>query len=519
MKQNSFKLLKSIGKKQQGSLTTEIALILIGLMTGTVLLCWFLNTTFLEKYYILNKQATLVDGFGVIDAASAAGELTTSSFDITFDNLCANGNITVMIISSDRTIVRSSVNDNQVILMEFMNILFGGNSARNSIIKKEDRYVIQKQTDTRLDSEYLVLYGTLANGNLILMRSALESIRESAKVSNQFLAYVGIFGIVISAVIGFIVSKRITTPILELTNISKKMTELDFEAKFDRRTQRRNEIDELGEHINRLSETLENTISELKSANNELQQDIEKKIQIDEMRKEFLSNVSHELKTPLALIQGYAEGLKECINDDEESRDFYCEVIMDEADKMNQLVKKLLTLNQLEFGNDAVVMERFNLTELIQGVISTQQIMIEQNRIRVEFDEAPLYVWADEFKAEEVITNYLSNAIHYAMNEKVIKINFERKQKCVRVSVFNTGNRIPEEDLERIWVKFYKVDKARTREYGGSGIGLSIVKAIMESFNQECGVINRENGVEFWFELDTEHKRKLSFDDEDKEKP
>ncbi len=506
MMQNDFRLQKNEERKQKSSLRTEIALILIGLLTGTVLLCWFLNTTFSEKYYILNKQNTLADGFDIINTASANGELTSSGFDITFENLCANGNITVMIISSDRTIVRSSVNDNQVILMEFMNILFGGNAAENSIIERTDSYVIQKQTDTRLNSEYLVLYGTLANGNLILMRSALESIRESAKVSNQFLAYVGILGIAISAIIGFFVSKGITTPILELTNISKKMTELDFEAKFHRKARRRNEIDELGEHMNRLSETLENTISELKSANNELQQDIEKKIQIDEMRKEFLSNVSHELKTPLALIQGYAEGLKECINDDEESREFYCEVIMDEADKMNQMVKKLLTLNQLEFGNDAIVMERFNITELIQGVIHAQQIMIGQNQIRVEFSEEPLYVWADEFKVEEVVTNYLSNAIHYAMNEKIIRITYERKEKCVRVKVFNTGNNIPEDELERIWVKFYKVDKARTREYGGSGIGLSIVKAIMESFNQKCGVVNHENGVEFWFELDTEHK-------------
>lgn len=506
MMQNVMKSLISIKKRLQSSLRTEIAVILIGLLAGTVLLCWFLNTTFSEKYYMLNKQNALVDGFDIMDEASANGQLTSRDFDITFDNLCANGNITVMIISSDQTIVRSSVNDNQVILIEFMNILFGSNSVENSIIKKADSYVIRKQTDTRLSSEYLVLYGTLANGNLILMRSALEGIRESAKVSNQFLAYVGIFGVTISGIIGYLVSKEITTPILQLTHISKKMTELDFEAKFYRKTRHRNEIDELGEHINRLSETLEGTISELKSANNELQQDIEKKIQIDEMRKEFLSNVSHELKTPLALIQGYAEGLKECINDDEESREFYCEVIMDEADKMNQMVKKLLTLNQLEFGNDTIVMERFNLTELIQGVINAQQILITQKQICVDFSEMPLYVWADEFKVEEVITNYLSNAIHYAANEKVIRITFDRKPKCVRVCVFNTGDAIPEEDLERVWVKFYKVDKARTREYGGSGIGLSIVKAIMESFNQECGVRNYENGVEFWFELDTEHK-------------
>ena len=153
-----------------------------------------------------------------------------------------------------------------------------------------------------------------------------------------------------------------------------------------------------------MSETLEETISELKTANVSLQQDIEKKEQIDEMRKEFLSNVSHELKTPLALIQGYAEGLKECINDDAESRDFYCDVIMDESEKMNHMVKQLLTLNQLEFGNDTVEMTRFDITELIDGVIQSASIMAAQKQVNIEFyREGPVYVWGDEFKVEEVI--------------------------------------------------------------------------------------------------------------------
>lgn len=289
-----------------------------------------------------------------------------------------------------------------------------------------------------------------------------------------------------------------------MTNISKRMTELDFDAKYMPKRQKRNEIDELGEHMNGLSLTLEKNISELKSANNQLLIDIEKKTQIDNMRKEFLSNVSHELKTPLALIQGYAEGLKECINDDEQSREFYCEVIIDETGKMNQMVKKLLTLNQLESGNEAVTLERFDLTELVQGVLHSSQILIEQNGIRVmNAPIKPIYVWADEFMVEEVVTNYLSNAIHYAKGERRIEIHYTKNNDCVRVSVFNTGDQIPEEEIDKIWTKFYKVDKARTREYGGNGIGLSIVKAIMESFHRECGVVNHEDGVEFWFELDT----------------
>lgn len=495
------------GKKEKsGSLTRELAAIIVGLVAVIIVICWFLNTTFLGKYYMYQKEDTLLEGFHVIDQASETGELTSDKFDVTFDNLCANGNISIMVISSNRNIVRSSVNDNQVILMEFMNVLFGSDQSESEVLKKAENYVIQRKTDNRLDSEYLVLYGTLQNGNLILMRTALESIRESAKISNQFLVYVGLLGIILGAIAAVLISRGISTPILELTDISKRMTELDFEAKFSPRRKHQNEIDELGEHFNRLSNALETTISELKSANNELKQDIQKKTEIDEMRKDFLSNVSHELKTPLALIQGYAEGLKECINDDAESREFYCEVIMDEADKMNQMVKKLLTLNQLEFGNEIVKMERFDVTELINGVVNSSGILLSQNEIQVEFDGTePLYVWADEFKLEEVITNYLSNAIHHADFEKKISIWYTQKEGCVRISVFNTGKPIPEEDLDNIWIKFYKVDKARTREYGGSGIGLSIVKAIMESFHRECGVINHENGVEFWLELDTQN--------------
>ena len=263
-----------------------------------------------------------------------------------------------------------------------------------------------------------------------------------------------------------------------------------------------NEIDLLGNHMNQLSEVLERTISELKSANVELTRDIERKTKIDEMRKEFLSNVSHELKTPLALIQGYAEGLQECINDDEESRNWYCEVIIDEAGKMNRMVKKLLTLNQLEFGNDQVVMERFNITELIRGITSASGILLDQKGIALDIQGLDdFYVWGDEFKVEEVITNYLSNAINHCEGEKKIRIFCTRREDVLRISVFNTGKPIPEEDIGQIWDKFYKVDKARTREYGGSGIGLSIVKAIMDSFHQECGVMNHEDGVEFWMEL------------------
>ncbi len=484
------------------SLTRQITSIVSLLVAGAILLCWVLNTTLLPRYYMHNKKEVLMENYQTISNASAQNELESDEFAVTFDNLCSNGNIMALILQQDGKVLRSSVNDLDALRTEFWDVLLHGD--KMEVLYSNKQYQLLQKTDTRLDSEYLVLVGVLENGDMVLMRTAVESIRESAAISNRFLLFAGAAAIVASILVAFFTTRHITKPLQQLTDISKRMVDLDFNAKYETDQSNSYEVEELGNHINRLSENLERTISELKTANVELQDDIEKKIQIDEMRKEFLSNVSHELKTPLALIQGYAEGLQECINDDAESREFYCDVIIDEADKMNRMVKKLLTLNQLEFGNDQVIMERFDMTELIRGVANSTRILMEQKGIRLELENSEeAWVWGDEFKVEEVITNYMSNAINHADGEKLIRVFYTRSEDKLRVSVFNTGQPIPEEDIEKIWVKFYKVDKARTREYGGSGIGLSIVKAIMDSFHQRCGVINHEDGVEFWMELGT----------------
>lgn len=487
---------------KKNSLTRQITSIVSILVAGAILLCWVLNTTLLPCYYMHNKKHVLMENYETISNASEQDKLESDEFTVTFDNLCSNGNIMTLILQPDGKVLRSSVNDLDALRGELWNVLLHTDDME--VLYSNDQYQLLRKNDTRLDSEYLVLVGVLENGDMILMRTAVESIRESAAISNRFLLFVGAAAIVSSLLVAFFTTRHITKPLQQLTDISKRMVDLDFNAKYESNRSNSYEVEELGNHINRLSENLERTISELKTANVELQDDIEKKIQIDEMRKEFLSNVSHELKTPLALIQGYAEGLQECINDDAESREFYCDVIIDEADKMNRMVKKLLTLNQLEFGNDQVVMERFDMTELVRGVANSTKILMEQKGIRLELDNLEeAWVWGDEFKVEEVITNYMSNAINHADGGKVIRVFYTRFEDKLRVSVFNTGQPIPEDDIDKIWVKFYKVDKARTREYGGSGIGLSIVKAIMDSFHQQCGVINHEDGVEFWMELST----------------
>lgn len=493
--------------KKQVSLSIKLTVTMLLLLAGIIGLCWILNHTFLEQFYMYDKQKSLLETFDVLHNASEEGVLSTDEFDVTFENLCAKDNLNILVIDANAKVIRSSMMDQTMIFMQFEEMLGGGMNnkfSQSNILVSTDEYMIMRQTDPRLQSEYLVLWGQLDNsGSFVYMRSALESIRESARITNQFFIIVGLFGMAVGSVIIFFISRTISKPMKELKDVSKSMADLKFEVKYEPKQQDSTEVAELGEHMNFLSHTLETTISNLKVANNELQKDIEKKEQIDEMRKEFLSNVSHELKTPIALIQGYAEGLKENINEDPESKNFYCDVIIDEADKMNRMVKKLLTLNQLEFGNDMVEMTRFNITEMIEGMVQTNQLLVQQAGVSIQFAEKePVFVWGDEFKVEEVLTNYLSNALHHVEGEKRIEISFEQKEDVLRIKVFNTGNPIPEDELDKIWVKFYKVDKARTREYGGSGIGLSIVKAIMESMNQKCGVNNLKNGVEFWLELE-----------------
>lgn len=481
------------------SIKRQFALIFIGLMTGTILMCWLINNLFLEEYYIRSKTEVLYDAYITISQAANSDTYGTDEFAEKLNDVCSVSNITVCIMDSNSQMRYESVNGGRQLEAILLGYIFGYQQPPTRVIEEGADYTIQMMNYG--EDDFLMMYGRLSSGISFILRTPLESIRESAEIANRFFVYVGIVGIIAGGIIIWFVSRKITKPILELNRISEQMVHLNFEAKYEERS--KNEIGLLGENINKLSASLEKAISELKTANNELQKDIEKKEQIDEMRKEFLANVSHELKTPIALIQGYAEGLSEGIDDDKESRDFYCEVIMDEACKMNRMVQKLLTLNQLEFGNDVVTMERFDITELVRNYIQSAAILTKQNGIQVRMEEyPPIFVWADEYKTEEVFMNYFSNAVNHCDGEKKIVVSLEQKEEKVRVSVFNTGTPIPEDSLPHLWEKFYKVDKARTREYGGSGVGLSIVKAIMESMNQEYGVENYTNGVLFWFELE-----------------
>ena len=488
-------------EKRKHSIKRQMIAVFAGMVICLFAILLVVNVKFLEPYYIRDKEMQFIHVYEELQNAVKKGTISNDEVQDELHVLCEKSNISYIVLDMDNEKLITNVHDTNMLKQQLSGYLLNQAQKGGKVLDSTDNYQLMRSQDPWNQSEYIEMWGQLDDNVNFLIRSPVESIRESVALSNRFLIYVGMGTLIICMGLVWYFSRRITKPIQELAELSDRMANLDFEAKYT--SGGNNEIGELGDNFNRMSQKLEKAISELKQANNSLQQDIEQKEKMEQMRTEFMGNVSHELKTPIALIQGYAEGLKEGVNDDPESRDFYCDVIMDEAGKMNRMVKNLMTLNQLEFGNDKVEFERFNLTELIGGVLQSMDILSQQKDVKLIFrEENPVYVWGDEFKIEQVVRNYVSNAYNHVNEEKIIEVKILQEDGLAKVTVFNTGKPIPEEDVPRIWDKFYKVDKAHTREYGGNGIGLSIVKAIMESMHQQYGVKNYDNGVEFWFTLD-----------------
>ena len=539
------------------SIKFKITLLLVVTVTCLVAMLIGFNSFFSEKVYMNRKQKSMVSSYENVN--DIMQKYTDSQIDK--DTMCADmenistaKGISVLVVDSSWCTIYVSTQGDDSMIERLRMSIFNGDIFKNSgtsekapepknpaddsvtdnpadaddkkdhmkrfddiidmsgtslvenrtIISSNDKYTLQKVYDERLGDYYLEIWGTLDNGYSIILRTPIQGIKDNVNISTTLIKYVGGAILIVGIISAFVVSTYITRPIKQLSDIAERMSEMDFDARYEGSD--KGEIGLLGKSMNNMSEKLEHNIAELKKANLELKKDIDKKEKLEIMRTDFLSNVSHELKTPIALIQGYAEGLKEGITDDPESMGFYCDVIMDEANKMNTMVKRLLTLNQIEFGNDEPDMERFNINELIASVVDANAIRAGQKNMSIVFNNRneQNFVWADEYKTEEVLTNYISNALNHCDGKQAIEVRTSKSEDgaTLTVTVYNSGRNIAEEDLERIWEKFYKTDKARTREYGGNGIGLSIVKAIMESMGQEYGVRNVSDGVEFWFTLD-----------------
>ena len=489
--------LKSVRVKLFMTLSLVILLIIIFLI--------LVNNFVLGRFYLYSKRQTLKSVYRTVN--DYYNNDKSENFEEKLEQIAIQNNFDILIRNNENVNIYTSNKDFYSTFGQMNEMTSRFNIGVGELIEQSDNFVIKKIKDSKTGITYILLSSTLDNGYLLYIRIPISSIQESVKISNNFLYLMAGFAILIAAVIVSYVSRKFTDPILELNDIAKKMSNLDFSHKY-RIKDVDDEINNLGRSINVMSDKLERTINQLRNSNIELEKDIEEKSKIDEMRKSFISDVSHELKTPIALIQGYSEGLLENVNTDEESRKFYAEVILDETNKMDKLVKQLLELMKLEYGKRQFNDKKFNIVEVEKEVVRKSKVMLEEKKVKIEFNlSEEINVFADDFYIEQVISNYITNAIKHVKEidgKKVISIvnevNIEKNK--VRVKIFNTGENIAEEHINRIWNRFYKVDESRNRTDGGTGIGLSFVKAIMNNYGNRYGVTNKEDGVEFYFDLD-----------------
>jgi len=484
------------------SLRTRLFAAVSLLVVFFVTFSWIMNSTYLEKYYIhQNKQQLIAIAESI--GASYRGDIEVLSLEINRVERAERLNLLVF--------------DSNLNLKYYSLGAEGWNStgaARRLERRPEsllplvrtylpalqagDKVIAVSQDQNEIEGLVSVV-SMLNNGDYLLLSTPLVSIQESAAIANRFFLFTGLLTIMLGLLAVYFFARNFTKPILELSQIAQKMAQLDFSARYVSHSG--DELGELGESINSLSTQLDKSITELQAANQKLTQEIEQERRIDQMRKQFVSNVSHELKTPIALIQGYAEGLKLNVAEDQASKEYYCDVIGDEADKMNRMVKELLELSQLEAGYIPLKISVFDINTLLQETLKKYDLIFRDKGIEVELEAQQLMVEGDQARIGQVLGNYLNNAIDHVDALKQIRIAANRVDGRVRVSVYNSGPPIPEDVVDKIFTSFYKTDEARTRAFGGTGLGLSIVRAIMDQHRQKFGVLNQPGGVSFWFEL------------------
>ena len=488
------------------SLRMRLFVSLSALLLFFVLMSLTLTRLGLERFYVWQKEDTLIAASTSIDEIYRGNPL-----DIATELKRAANALGAGIIIFDRNgqvkytsfgpFINQSSSGNEPASFHFPPPPPHITKSRKTI---DNRTSLEMQSDADIKIDFMVIDRRLNNGDILHIRQPLAPISESAAVAANFLLITGFIFILAGCTWAFVFAKSFTGPILNLNRIAQGMALLDFSQKAS--IDRSDEIGELGQSINHLSDQLDSTISELHQKNRQLLADVEKERKLDKMRKDFISSVSHDLKTPLSLILGYAEGLKENVAQDQQDKDYYCAVIMDEAEKMDRLVHDLLNLSQIESGFFQLNQETFNLSILLDELIQKYQPILLEKSISLDLQSpSESVVHGDLMRVEQVLSNYLNNAIDHTDDAKkiIISVGAADDPGHVRVSVCNSGQPIPEDSLEKIWTSFYKVDKARTREHGGHGLGLSIVRAIQELHGNRYGVENLDSGVRFWFDLDT----------------
>ncbi|MCR5523367.1 MAG: HAMP domain-containing histidine kinase [Clostridia bacterium] len=359
-------------------------------------------------------------------------------------------------------------------------------------------FEIKKKLATNAD--YFIYHSEISTGDTVYLYTPVADVENIVETADRVYSVFSILILGLSGLLFLFISSKFTKPVEEINDVTKDMAALNFERKCE--NYGKDEIGELGRSINILSNTLDSTLMDLKDKNAQLEKDIELRLALDNARKSFINNVSHELKTPIAIISGYAEALLEGISDNPQVIREYCGIINDESHKMNNLVLELLELSKLESKTSPFTPETFDIGESVAKIIDHLSIEFEKSGITVENSvPVPLDCYAQKDKIEIVINNYITNAISHCSGEKKITVSCAGAGECLRIEVFNTGEHIDEGDMAELWDSFYRADKAHGRSENRFGLGLSIVRSIMENHSCGYGVENADRGVKFYFDV------------------
>lgn len=494
----------------------------MGVIGLYVLINMIINGAFLKSYYTKQKEAGLRDSYSKI--CSELDQVTDTDLIRERIEIIEEGiNIQTYIIDGEYTEIYSTRGTGDAIVPLSgtdgnAGVWFNSWMVPMSSDHGPAHYVVDADTSVFSDepyterrffkkrgTEYISLLAKFGAENgmeyFIIINTPIAAIEESISINTRFaiisMAIIMLIGLAVTPV----VSRNMVSPFIRMSRTAKKIANLDFTDRVP--VNSNDEIGELATSINEMSAQLEEKIQELNVANEQLRRDIIEKEAIDRMKTELISNVSHELKTPLSIIMGYSEGLQLGVNDDE--KDYYCSIILDEAEKMNDLASRLLNLAELESGGSQLDIAPMDLAKLAKDRTEKLRILLDENGVSIDCEsKGNCVVAADSGRIEEVINNLLSNAMHHTPDKGKIRVKVIQKVDCVEFSVYNSGSHIPQSSLNYVWDSFYKVDKARTRKYGGSGLGLKIVSTILDlhssnGIKTSYSAENTDDGVIFRF--------------------
>ncbi len=478
-------------------LRSSLILLAVGVLGLYYVLVLLFSALFMEPYYLHNVENTLIDAYGTI--------AKTEEYDLDVISSLEERNLTIVIADRETCAILYNGRGNRPMPPDYETMILP--YVRDTVSQSDTGYSIMSNElweRTAAGASYssgkrVTLLG-VANQYLIDISTSYAPIAQASAISMQFSLFVGLM-VMSLAILSFSrMSRVVTDPIMQITSIAKQIAHLDFSQKCS--VSSSGEIADMAESVNTMSDFMQSYIAQLQDANEQLKADIEQKKEQEEARKSLVANLSHDLKTPIGLISGYADGLRSGMaKTDEEIRD-YCDVIHDESDRMMAMILRMMELFRLESGTVELELEEFDLADLLDYTVEIFSVEMERNGICFSSDYSDcLYVTTDYFSAEQVITNYVQNAVTHMGAGRELRLFVEDSEKTYRVCVYNSSDPIPEDELPRLWERFYRLDSSRSSSGRRSGLGLSIVKRNMELLGCGYGVQNVENGVLFWAEF------------------